>query len=288
MKPREITVISGKGGTGKTTLTASLIPFLENPVIADCDVDAPDLHILLDPREESRESFSGGNRARINPELCTSCGLCREACRFGAVTSAPEFRIDRRLCEGCGVCELVCPQGAVTFSPEEAGRLYSSSTAFGPLIHARLHPGEETSGKLVSLVRERARKKAEEEGRTLILADGSPGIGCSVISSITGASLALIVTEPHTAALHDLERLADLTQRLSVPAAAVINKADLSPELCERTEAFCRSRNLPVLMKIPFSGEIVRALGKRKIPSLENPVLYSRLGIQRLADHISR
>ncbi|MCP4295499.1 MAG: (4Fe-4S)-binding protein, partial [Proteobacteria bacterium] len=203
MSVREIVVISGKGGTGKTTFTASLVPFLDNCVIADCDVDAPDIHILLEPEVKKREEFIGTKKGVIDPVLCTQCMSCVQHCKFEAIDDTPE--INKIKCEGCGVCEFVCSAGAVTMEDTVVGTIFYSHTFYGSMIHAKLIPGEETSGKLVSKVRTEAKKEAERSGIETVLIDGSPGIGCNVISSITGADTVVIVTEPTLPGLHDLK-----------------------------------------------------------------------------------
>lgn len=287
----EIVIISGKGGTGKTTLTASIIPFLKNPVLADCDVDAPDLHLLLSPKLESRENFIGTHKAEVDRESCTGCGLCEKQCRFGAISvlsdssmsgTDPKAKaraaVNRLKCEGCGVCEFVCPVNAVKLADASVGELYESETIYGPMVHARLIPGEETSGKLAAAVRNRAKEKAATENRSIVIVDGSPGIGCSVISSITGAWKAVIVTEPTLSGLHDLERVYRLTQQLNVPAQVVVNKWDLSPELSGQIEEFCTMEKLPLTLKIPFNRDIVKAVTLGKIPSLEEGKFYKTAG----------
>ena len=282
---KEIVVISGKGGTGKTSLTASLIPFFNRPVIADCDVDAPDLHLLLDPREVSRENFIGTKKAEIDPSLCTGCGLCEKHCRFGAImTEEGKAIIKRMKCEGCGVCEFVCPVHAAKLKEASVGELFESATEYGPMFHARLIPGEETSGKLAAAVRNRAKEKATDENRSIVLIDGSPGIGCSVISSITGADAAVIVTEPTLSGLHDLERVFLLTKQLNVAARAVINKWDLSPEISKKIEDFCRTENLPLTLKIPFNRKIVEAVVRKEIPSLAEKEFYGAAGFEEFAE----
>ncbi|MBI9102401.1 MAG: ATP-binding protein [Spirochaetales bacterium] len=292
MAVNEIVIISGKGGTGKTTLTASIIPFLDQPVLADCDVDAPDLHLLLAPELKNREEFFGTNKAEVAQGKCTACGECTEHCRFGALEltgETPEkIHINRIKCEGCGVCEFVCPTGAIKLAPASVGEIFESETAYGPMSHARLIPGEETSGKLASAVRSRAKEMAEEEGRETIIVDGSPGIGCSVISSITGADLAIIVTEPSLSGLHDLERVYRLCQRLNVPARAVVNKWDLSPELFEKIEKFCDEEKIPLSLKIPFNRDIVQAVTHGKIPSLTEEKFYESIGFKTFITDLQR
>ncbi|MBB6481791.1 ATP-binding protein [Spirochaeta isovalerica] len=280
MKVKEIVVISGKGGTGKTTFTASLAPFLKDVVIADCDVDAPDLHILLNPRIEEESIFSGSAKARIDEDLCTRCNLCAEHCRFGAIDKTP--RINPMKCEGCGVCEYICPADAITLKDVTTGKVYKGITEYGPMVHARLVPGEETSGKLVSRVRNEAKKRAESEEKPYVLIDGSPGIGCNVISSITGASTVVIVTEPTLSGLHDLKRVLEVAARFSGKAYVVINKYDLSREMSEKIEIEAEKSGAPVLMKLPFDKKIVQAVTGKKIPSLAEEELFLSAGWKNL------
>jgi MinD superfamily P-loop ATPase len=239
---RELVVLSGKGGTGKTSLTASFAVLAKQSVIADCDVDAADLHLVLAARVKRREEFRAGHEAVITPELCTGCGLCRKRCRFDAVRAEsedsdwPRFSIDTSACEGCGVCVRLCPEGAIDFPVRTSGEWYISDTRCGPMVHARLGIAAENSGKLVSLVRQQARQIAEREGRELLLVDGPPGIGCPVIASLTGTNAALVVTEPTLSGEHDLERVLVLVRHFGVPAAVCVNKWDLNPEMTARIE----------------------------------------------------
>ena len=282
---KEIVVISGKGGTGKTTFATSLYPHLPDAVLADCDVDAPDAHILLKPEETHHEDFVGTRKARIDPDICNNGGACggempcMNSCRFEAILKGPEGpEIRDSRCEGCGVCALVCPADAIRLEDAVVGSLAVGDTAYGPMVHARLKPGEETSGKLVTAVRRKTREVAEKNGARFILADGSPGIGCPVISSLTGAALAVIVTEPSLSAMRDMERLAKLLKQFRIPATVVINKYDLSEELSKKIEKFCRKEHIPVGLKLPFNIEIVNAVTERKIPSLALPEFFRENG----------
>ncbi len=274
MDVKEIVVISGKGGTGKTTLTASLIPYLENTVVADCDVDAPDLHILLHPRLTRTREFIGTKKATIFSEKCCGCGNCINHCQFIAIS--PAFIVNHLKCEGCGVCELVCPIEAVSLHDVVVGNIYEGETPYGPMIHAKLVPGEETSGKLVSEVRNRAREVAIERGCSNVLIDGSPGIGCNVISSITGASIVLIVTEPTLSGLHDLKRVMDISERFSGKTYVVINKYDLSLDLSEQIEQESNRRGHSVILRFPFHKNIVKAVTEKNIPSLSEKKLFEK------------
>ena len=239
---RELVVVSGKGGTGKTSLTASFAVLAKQSVIADCDVDAADLHLVLAPRVRRREEFRAGHEAVIRPELCSGCGLCRELCRFDAVRveskdfDRPRFAVDTTACEGCGVCVRFCPEHAIDFFQRVSGEWYVSDTRCGPMVHARLSIAAENSGKLVSLVRRQAREIAKREGQDLLLVDGPPGIGCPVIASLTGSSAVLVVTEPTLSGEHDLKRVLALARHFEVPAAVCVNKWDLNPEMTTRIE----------------------------------------------------
>ncbi|MBN2329274.1 MAG: ATP-binding protein [Candidatus Omnitrophica bacterium] len=249
---KEMVIISGKGGTGKTSIVASFAALAKNSVLADCDVDAADLHLILEPDIYWKEKFSGGSRARILPGHCTACGKCEEICRFDAIyfdgpgngVQEKTFRIDPITCEGCGVCAWFCAEKAIEFAPAVNGEWYKSETRFGPMVHARLGAGEENSGKLVTLVRKEAGKIAEEKNIDLLIVDGSPGIGCPVIASITGADMVVIVTEPTLSGLHDLKRVAKLTRQFDIPTLACINKWDLNPELASAIESEARQQEL--------------------------------------------
>lgn len=268
-KINEIVVVSGKGGTGKTSLVAALAALAgEGLVLADCDVDASDLHLVLAPEPIRREPFSGGSRARIEEALCTQCGLCHSVCRFHAIDAKTSrdgkqpqsrYRVDPLACEGCGVCAYFCPAQAIRMEPAQNGEWFLSRTRFGPLIHARLGPAEENSGKLVSLVRREARAVAIQEDRRMILSDGSPGIGCPVIASLTGADTALIVTEPTLSGLHDLERVAAVARHFSLPTWVCVNKWDINPSLTEKIELFAKKRGLQCAGRIPYDRSVITA-----------------------------
>jgi len=255
---RQIAVVSGKGGTGKTSIVASLASLARSrAVYADCDVDAPDLHLILQPQIRERREFFGIKRAFIDCEMCTRCGSCQDACRFAAIR---DFQVNFALCEGCGVCKLVCPAEAVEMRESLAGYAYISDTRFGPLVHAELFPGEEASGKLVALVREMAREQAAVRNLDLVLIDGSPGIGCPVIASLTGVDLALVVTEPTITGEHDLERLLDVADHFGINAAVCINKYDLNPAGSRRIEDLCQKRAVMVAGRLPFHLSVVEAM----------------------------
>lgn len=257
---QELVIISGKGGTGKTSLVGALASLGENQVLADCDVDAADLHLLMAPQVVEQGPFSGGKRARIDQDKCVACGTCAEVCRFGAVTSAPQgYSIDPIACEGCGVCSWFCPVEAIPFEPVVNGTWYRSQTRFGPLVHASLGVAEENSGKLVSLVRQKARAWAEEVGADWLLVDGSPGVGCPVIASITGADMVLVVTEPTPSGLHDLERVLQLCQHFAIPARVVVNKWDIYPQASRSLAAAAEAGGGSVVGWLSYDGVVTHA-----------------------------
>ena len=255
---KQMAVVSGKGGTGKTSIVASLAALTSGrAVYADCDVDAPDLHLILRPQIRERRQFFGIKRAFIDSSKCTRCDSCQDACRFAAIA---DFQVNAALCEGCGVCKLVCPAEAVEMRECLAGYAYLSDTRFGPLAHAELFPGEEASGKLVAMVREMARDLAAMHKLDLILIDGSPGIGCPVIASLTGVDQALVVTEPTITGEHDLERILDVADHFGINTAVCINKYDLNPEAALHIEALCLERSIRVAGRLPFHSSVVEAM----------------------------
>jgi len=231
----ELVVISGKGGTGKTSVVAALSRLAGRSVLADCDVDAADLHLVMSPEPGEPHEFSGRSQAVADPQRCTDCGLCVEHCRFSALSLDP-LRVDGIACEGCGLCARICPEEALSMQPVVNGEWRVSQTSWGPLVHAALGIAEDNSGKLVTLVRAEARRVADEDGLDLILVDGSPGIGCPVIASLSGASMVLVVTEPTIAGRHDLGRVLGLVQHFHLPFAVCINKYDLNAEMAQEIE----------------------------------------------------
>jgi len=263
----ELTIISGKGGTGKTSVVASFASLAESKILVDCDVDAADLHLVLGPRIIHREDFIGGKASRIIAERCIGCGKCAQVCRFDAITLsgpandviAKTYQVDEFACEGCGLCSHFCPNEAVDFSPRVSGEWYVSETRHGPMVHARLGVAEENSGKLVSIIRRRAREIAEEQRLGLIIIDGSPGIGCPVISSITGTTMVLVVTEPTLSGLHDLDRVVELTRHFGIPTAVCVNKSDINPEITADIRKHCRVKGLDMLGEIRYDTEVTHA-----------------------------
>ena len=264
---KELVVISGKGGTGKTSIVASFAVLAGKAILADCDVDAADLHLILEPTTIKREEFSGGSQARVIPELCTACGKCSEVCRFDAVSfSGPGNEkaertsvVDPIACEGCGVCAYFCPHDAIEFGPVVNGEWFLSDTRCGPMVHAKLGVAEENSGKLVTLVRTEAKSIAEERSLDWLLIDGSPGIGCPVIASITGADLVVVVTEPTLSGLHDLQRAADLTKHFGIETLVCINKWDLNEDLVSDIETQARRRGLRVAGRVRYDRAVTEA-----------------------------
>jgi MinD superfamily P-loop ATPase len=254
---KEVVVLSGKGGTGKTSIVGSLAALAERKTLADCDVDAADLHLLLSPSVKQDDEFWSGQVACIDPDKCTHCGLCQELCRFNAISY---FIINAVSCEGCGFCSHVCPAEAISMKDNLAGHLYISDTRYGPLVHARLGIAQENSGKLVARVRQQAGQIAEEQGPDYIISDGPPGIGCPVISSLSGASLALLVTEPTLSGMHDLERVLEVCHHFSVPAMVCINKYDINKKNTQDIESYCSAQGITVIAKIPFDNVVTEAL----------------------------
>ena len=258
---RELTVISGKGGTGKTSLVAAMASLAPSVVCADCDVDAADLHLLLTPETVERHEFDGGLTAAIDGDSCIACGICQELCRFDAVFEKDGvFTIDPHLCEGCGVCHDHCPEECITLERETAGQWFVSDTRVGPMVHARLGIAQENSGKLVSRVRERAREIAKDRDRELVLIDGSPGIGCPVIASITGADQVLVVSEPTMSGLHDLERVLKLAAGFKVPVAVCVNKYDLNLVMTKRIAERAEAAGAVFVGEIPFDRSVTAAM----------------------------
>jgi MinD superfamily P-loop ATPase len=264
---KEIVVISGKGGTGKTSIVGSFAALANNAVLADCDVDAADLHLLLEPDVKQSHDFSGGKLASVITEDCTGCGKCEEVCNFDAVTLKEQAdnvlektcTIDEISCEGCGVCVHFCPVGAIEFKDAVNGQWFVSETRFGPMVHARLGIAQENSGKLVSLIRKEAKRIAGERNNDFIIVDGSPGIGCPVIASITGADLVLVVTEPTISGQHDLDRVVELTEHFGIQATVCVNKYDINPTITEQIEKKAQQKDLKVVGRIAYDTAVTKA-----------------------------
>lgn len=259
---KQIVLISGKGGTGKSTITACLAKMVQNKMLADCDVDAPNLHLLLEHELLSRSDYQGAKVAWIDPDRCVSCGLCRQTCRFEAIT--PDFVVLPLACEGCAACTVVCPTDAISLNLVKTGETYVSKTPHGIFAHAQLEIGAEASGKLVTEVRKSLFKY--EQGEDIVLIDGSPGIGCVVIASITATDAVVVVAEATQSGQHDLERVLSVADHFGVPAFVCINKWDLNPAVTEAIEAWCEQHHYPVLARIPFDPAVMDALKNSQSP----------------------
>lgn len=255
---KQLTIISGKGGTGKTSITAAFATLAKNAVLADCDVDAADLHLILKPEISKTMKFHGLNIASINKDICINCKKCYEACKFDAIDK--DINLISESCEGCSVCEYVCPVDAITMKKRESGFAYLSQTRFGPMAHAMLQTAEEASGKLVTIVRNLAKELAEKENKMVVIIDGPPGIGCPVIASLTGVDLVLIVTEPTLSAIHDLERILGVAAHFVIPAVVCINKFDINKKNVQTIEQYCRNKDILIVGKLPYDTVMVDAM----------------------------
>ena len=264
---KEITVISGKGGTGKTSLAASFAALSKNGVSTDCDVDAANLSLLMRPVLQEKHEFKASREASIRMGMCNRCGLCRELCRFNAITA--DFQVDPLSCEGCSVCYRACPEKAIDYEEVLSGHWFVSRTPYGPLVHARLGIAEDNSGKLVTQVRNKARELGKEEKKDWILHDGPPGIGCPVIASLSGATLALIVTEPTPSAIHDMERVLEVCRHFQVSAQICINRYDLDEENTSKIETYAKKNRVPLAGRVPLDHSVTQAMLKG-IPVVEN------------------
>ncbi|UCH09022.1 MAG: 4Fe-4S binding protein [Deltaproteobacteria bacterium] len=255
---KELIVISGKGGTGKTSLLGAFASLATDKALCDADVDAADLYLILEPEIRKRQDFQEGHRAVIDQDRCTECGLCRDLCRFHAIS--PDFKVDPIECEGCGVCVHFCPVEAIDFPIKTCGELFISETRCGPMVHARLGIAEDNSGKLVTLTRKEARELAKNRGLGLILTDGPPGLACPVIAAIAGAAAVLIVTEPTLSGHHDMDRVVELANHFEIPASICVNKYDLNPDMTGVIEQYAKERGLPILGTIPFDPIFTKAM----------------------------
>ncbi len=258
---KQLTIISGKGGTGKTTITSAFAHLAENAVLADSDVDAADLHLILEPKVEQQEPYVGGSKAFIDESKCTQCGTCIDICRFDAIH---DFRVDLISCEGCTFCTYVCPEDAIVMKEQVSGNWFVSTTREGTMVHAKLGIAEDNSGKLVSVVRQKAKEIAEKEKNDIVIIDGPPGIGCPVIASITGADMVLVVTEPTLSGLHDMERVLDTAKHFNISALVCINKFDINLENSTKIENTCRERGVGVVGRIPYDKSVTAAMIHRK------------------------
>ena len=263
---KQIVIISGKGGTGKTVVTGAFASLAKNKIMADCDVDAADLHLLLKPEIKKRHEFKSGVTAFIDKELCSQCGQCVQVCRFSAVeigknvSGEKEFTIDPIACEGCAFCSFVCPTEAIKMEENISGEWYISDTRFGPFVHARLGIASENSGKLVALVKQKAKELAEKHNCDWIIIDGAPGIGCPVIASLSGIDYALVITEPTLSGLHDADRVIQVVKHFKISVRLIINKYDLNKEMTEKIEEYCKNNNIPLVGKISFDESMVKAI----------------------------
>jgi len=286
---RELVILSGKGGTGKTSITAAFASLAENMVFCDADVDAADLHLILSPDFKVSSDFKGGNEAVINPDNCTRCGRCIDVCRFDAVRFddiRDTFEVDPIECEGCGVCVDLCPEKAIDFPEVICGQWYISDTRFAPMVHAKLGIAQENSGKLVSLVRQEARKIASEKNHDLILTDGPPGIGCPVIASIGQATAILIIAEPTVSGLHDMERVGQLSRHFNIPAIVCINKYDLNHDQTKQIEDLAEKNNITIVGKIPFDQTFTQAMIEAKTIFEYDKASQASIEVKKIWDKI--
>ncbi|MCD6574100.1 ATP-binding protein [Candidatus Aerophobetes bacterium] len=279
---KTLTVISGKGGTGKTSIVASFASLANNKILADCDVDAANLHLLLHPEVKKSFNFKGGKLAIIDKEKCTKCGKCEKICQFEAIK---DFTVDPISCEGCSLCMHICPVSAIKIQEKITGWVYVSDTKYGPMVHAKLGIAEGNSGKLVTQVRTTAEEVAREKGAEIILIDGSPGIGCPVIASLTGADLALIVTEPTLSGISDLERVGEVCNHFNIPWVVCINKFDINEENTAKIQAECNQRGIKVVGKIPFDVNFIHAL-VNNIPLIEYSSNKSSSEVKKMWEEI--
>jgi MinD superfamily P-loop ATPase len=263
---REIVIISGKGGAGKTTITGAFAHLAENKILCDLDVDAPDLHLLLAPEKHETKEFWSGHEAAIRTEDCVHCATCLNVCQFGAIDFGIDgYSVKPFHCEGCKVCVELCPADAIDFNERHCGNWFVSDTRFGTMVHAQLYPGEENSGRLVTLLKQHAKEMAEEHGIDLVLSDGAPGIGCPVIASLAGTDLAVVVTEPTPSGIHDLERVAELCDGFRTKVAVLINKWDINPELTDKITGFCEEKGYIPVGRLPHDRSAVDSMLQGKV-----------------------
>ncbi len=263
---KQLVILSGKGGTGKTSLAAAFAHLAKEglhpvqAVLADADVDAANLELVLQPERLETHDFTGGSLAVIDPQGCNSCGVCAQVCRFDAVIPVPDYHVDPIACEGCAACFYHCPENAIRMEPQLAGQWFFSASRYGPLFHAELKPAQENSGKLVTLVKQQARLAALDGNYPLLIVDGPPGIGCPVISALSGADLALVVAEPTASGVHDMQRIIETAAHFRIPVMVCINKADIHPAGARQIAAFCKEHKLEVVGSIPFDEAVTQAM----------------------------
>ncbi|MBU0487277.1 MAG: ATP-binding protein [Bacteroidetes bacterium] len=277
----EIAIISGKGGTGKSSISAAFATLKERVVLADCDVDAANLYLLFNPTHEEEQIYIGGQKATIDYSICTNCGLCIDYCRFGAIDLLSEkVVIIDTSCDGCKLCSRICPEEAITMIDNDKSRMFAGTFRNGKMTYGRLAPGEENSGKLVNLVRDKALQLAKSENLDTIIIDGPPGIGCPVISSITGVDHVVIVTEPSLSGIHDLKRTIEITSKFNLKTWIIINKHDLNPEMTNQIESYCNGINLKIAAKLLFDPQVVEAMVQCKSAIEHVPISDFSTGIQ--------
>ncbi|MBN1684059.1 MAG: ATP-binding protein [Gammaproteobacteria bacterium] len=265
---KQIAIISGKGGTGKTILAGACAALTQNKILVDCDVDAADLHLLLHPTIKEQHPFKGGAKAVIDPKICIKCGQCLSICRFEAIqekNQTKNFIVDPILCEGCGFCSHICPVNAISMQEHIDGYWFISDTQYGTFVHAQLGIGEGNSGKLVSFIRQKAEEMAKKQNADWIIIDGPPGIGCPTIAATTNTDLAVIVTEPTLSGIHDLQRVLKLVQQLGIPAHVIINKYDLNLKNSQKIKQTCLKAKISYIGEIPYTREIPQAIAQGKI-----------------------
>ena len=257
----EIAVISGKGGTGKSSISSAFVSVAKSAVVVDCDVDASNLYLLFSPLCKEEEAFVSGSHAVVNNDKCTNCNTCIDLCRFEAISKIDgKIRISESACDGCYLCSRVCPVQAIKMIPADKSRMYAGTFRYGDMVYGRLAPGEENSGKMVNLLREKAKKYAEDCGYETIILDGPPGIGCPVISTITGVDKVVVVTEPTMSGFMDMKRVIEVVFRFSVHISVIVNKSDLNSDICEQIDEWCKEMEIPVTAHLPFDAQIVEAM----------------------------
>ncbi len=292
---KQLVILSGKGGTGKTSITAAfahlsaLSPLAGKIILADADVDAANLELVLQPKLIEQQDFKGGKVAVIDQGTCASCGDCQAVCRFDAINYADGlYVVDPIACDGCAACVYQCPTESISMSEQIAGQFYFSESRYGPLYHANLLPGQENSGKLVTLVKQRARLQALDENRELVIVDGPPGIGCPVISAVSGADLALVVAEPTVSGVHDMHRALETLKHFGVRTLVVINKADIFPAGADEIEAFCRQQGIETVGRIPFDLTVASAMVAGEAVTAFQPGASSSVAIRRVWERVSQ